>query len=385
METEIAKRYGITEENYPVLDGSTSTFSIVLSLFNTFFDYTNAEEGSVKLPETASKTVPSYRKLIRKEADMIFVPYASSAVFQEAADNGTELEFHRIAAEALVFITHEDNETENITREQVREIYLNYGIRNWKELGGPDKELVPICRNADSGSQSQMDNLILDNEAMNPEVLDNYQMTLMWGVLEVVANYQTGGPLDEYKLNRNCYALGYSLFTYVEDAINDYQMSGLKYLAYEGVLPTAESIVSGTYPLSDGYYAVLRSDTPEDHPARRILQYLQSEEGQKMLEEKTQMLPAGEDAEDAQAGYLDFDSEEQANKNEEQRERDLNELSELLKHYGWEVELNRESLLSAAEWLMTHREELIKDGAPAGRIDYYYTMLEMMLLNPELY
>ena len=218
---------------------------------------------------------------------MIFVPYASSAVLQEAADSGARLEFHRIAAEALVFITHEDNETENITREQVREIYLNYGIRNWKALGGPDKELIPICRNADSGSQSQMDNLILDNEAMDPELLDNYQMTLMWDVLEVVANYQTGGPLNEYKLNRDCYALGYSLFTYVENAVNDYEMSGLKYLAYEGVLPTAESIVSGTYPLSDGYYAVLRADTPADHPARRILQYLQSEEGQKMLDEKS--------------------------------------------------------------------------------------------------
>ncbi len=48
MEMETAKRYGITEENYPVLDGSTSTFSIVLGLYSTFFDYLSPEpaEGS---------------------------------------------------------------------------------------------------------------------------------------------------------------------------------------------------------------------------------------------------------------------------------------------------------------------------------------------------
>ena len=50
---------------------------------------------------------------------------------------GVELEFHKFAAEALVFITSADNPTENITYEQVRSIYLDYGIKNWGELGGP--------------------------------------------------------------------------------------------------------------------------------------------------------------------------------------------------------------------------------------------------------
>ena len=93
--------------------------------------------------------------------------------------------------------------------------------------------------------------------------------------------------------------------------------------------------------------------------------------------------PVGEDAEDTQAGYLDYDSEEQAKKNEEQRAQDLAELLELMKRYGWEKELNRENWPSAAEWLVTHREELTEDGIPAGRIDYFYTMLEMMVLSPE--
>ena len=103
-----------------------------------------------------------------------------------------------------------------------------------------------------------------------------------------------------------------------------------------------------------------------------------------MLDEKTLMLPAGEDSDDAQAGYLDPDSEEQTKKNEAQRARDLAELSELLKRYGGESELNSESWMTAADWLITHRDELIDQGIPEGRIDYYYTMLIRMNLSQHL-
>ena len=105
-------------------------------------------------PQKASKTVPSYALLIGGEVDLIFVPYASEEVLQSAAEAGVELEFHKVAAEALVFITPKENTAQNITREQIRSIELDYDITNWSELGGPDRELVPICRNDVSGSQS---------------------------------------------------------------------------------------------------------------------------------------------------------------------------------------------------------------------------------------
>ena len=39
--------------------------------------------------------------------------------------------------------------------------------------GGPDKRLIPFCRNADSGSQSQLDNLILHGEEMDAGIEQN--------------------------------------------------------------------------------------------------------------------------------------------------------------------------------------------------------------------
>ncbi len=270
-----ADALNITADNYPRIDGSTSTLGIVQTIYRNMVD--NAEETSA-FPETASKTVPSYQRLIQGDADMILVPYASETVLQQAADAGVELEFTKVAAEALIFITAADNPTESITLEQVRDIYLDYGIDNWQELGGPDKELIPICRNADSGSQSQMDNLILDNQPMDQRIQDNFIELTMESMLEEVAFYHTG---DIYgNVHENCFALGYTLYNYLQNVT---EITGigdrLKILHFDGIMPTEENIADGFYPLADGYYAVVRSDMPADDPARAIIKWLQSETG----------------------------------------------------------------------------------------------------------
>lgn len=58
--TATAKQYGITHENYP---------------------------------SKASKTVPSYKRLINGEVDLILVPYASQDVLNLAKKSDVELEF----------------------------------------------------------------------------------------------------------------------------------------------------------------------------------------------------------------------------------------------------------------------------------------------------
>lgn len=282
----LANSLGITSQNYPRIDGSTSTLSIVQGVWHQM----TAEDTVVPFPETASKTVPSYKLLINGDVDMIFVPYASADVLAQAEEAGVTLEFHKIAAEALVFITPKENTAGNITREQVRSIYLENGIDNWTALGGADRALVPLCRNADSGSQSQMDNLILENEPMHPDIQNNYVELTMEGMLDQTALYHNGGINGE---PTNSYALGYTLYSYLQNMSEVISSpSLLKMLAYEGVEPTRETIADGSYPLADGYYAVVRSDLPEDHSAFSIISWLQSEAGNQMLDQMG-LIPIG--------------------------------------------------------------------------------------------
>ena len=277
---------GVTPDNYPRIDGSTSTLGMVRAIFENVYGESFDEDD---YPQQASKTVPSYDMLIKGDVDLILVPYASPEVRQQAEDAGVELEYAKVAAEALIFITPAENSAEGITGDQARAIYLHNAVASWSELGGPDRALVPLCRNADSGSQSQLDNLVLRGESMDPGIRENYVELTMEGMLEQTAFYHNGGlngsPSD-------CYALGYTLFTYLQNAdrITGIGQS-LKILDFEGVAATAETIADGTYPLADGYYAVVRADLPPDHPARAVIRWLLSPAGCAALTERG-FLPA---------------------------------------------------------------------------------------------
>ena len=284
--TDEAAQYNLTPGNYPRIDGSTSTLGIVQAVWKAMVrsDTSSYDEYYAYYPSKASKEAHSYQLLINGDVDLIIVPYASEDVLREAKDAGVELEFHKITAEALVFITPKDNPTDNITGEQVRSIYLKNAIRNWSELGGPDRELVPICRNADSVSQSQMDNLILHNEPMDPGIENNYvELATAEDMLQQVAFYHNGGLNG---VATNSYALGYTLYSCLEN-VNEMTGIGnyLKMLAYEGVMPTRQSIADDSYPLSDGYYAVIRKDLPDDHSARSVIRWLQSPSGITAIED----------------------------------------------------------------------------------------------------
>lgn len=73
-------------------------------------------------------------------------------------------------------------------------------------------------------------------------------------------------------------ALGYSMFYFVSDM---YTRPNIRLISIDGVAPSRETIASDDYPLTTYYYAALRRDTPQDHPARAFLRWLLSDEGQK--------------------------------------------------------------------------------------------------------
>ena len=273
--SEVVTSIEVTPENYPRIDGSTSTLALVQEIYKEVYKYVGYDLSN--LPQEASKTVPSYEKLISKQVDMIFVPYASQEILNKALKSNVKLEFHAISLEALIFITAKDNSAQNITKEQVKKIYIDYGINNWKEIGGPDKELIPLCRNADSGSQSQLDNLILMGKPMNKKIKENFVELTMDGLLEQAAFYQNVSKKD-------CFGLGYTLYYFLKNMGNVTDIDKqLKILSYEGIAATSETIANGTYPLSTSYYAVVRSDLPKGHSARSLINWLGSKYGSECI------------------------------------------------------------------------------------------------------
>lgn len=135
-----------------------------------------------------------------------------------------------------------------------------------------------------------MDNLVLENRPMHPDIQENYVELTMEGMLELAAFYHNGGIGGT---PTNTYALGYTLYTYLHNMMGLTDAAGsLKTLSYNGVAPSVESIADGSYPLSDGYYAVIWADLPQDHSARAVIQWLQGGEGQGEIE-KLGLIPCG--------------------------------------------------------------------------------------------
>ena len=90
----------------------------------------------------------------------------------------------------------------------------------------------------------------------------------MGSLVETVSNYDNSRK-----------AIGFSVFYYVN---NMYGNSRFKLLAVDGVKPARDSISCGAYALEDHYYAVMRQDTPVDSPARKLVAWLLTEEGQRL-------------------------------------------------------------------------------------------------------
>jgi hypothetical protein len=72
-------------------------------------------------------------------------------------------------------------------------------------------------------------------------------------------------------------ALGYSMFYYVN---NMYGNNRFKLLAVDDVKPGRDTILSDKYPLGTGYYAVIRNDEKEGSVARKLIDWLLTDEGQ---------------------------------------------------------------------------------------------------------
>ena len=275
--TEAAIQFGLDRE-MPVIDGSTSTYPYTQGVYSVLFTNGTAHP---QFPKSHSKSFASYERLIRGEADVLFAATKASAELESlAAEQGVELQYIPIAYDAMVFFTNLENPVNSLTRQQIQDIYVRNAYSSWDQVGGPEAKLLPYCRNTDSGSHALMERYFLEDGKLSlaSEILQGNVSVAMSSALTDVAS--------ALSLDPPAYAIGYSVYAYYgsyEEMMTDVTPNKLKLLAVDGVLPTAETIADGTYPLADYNYLVLRSDEPKDSPARRLAEFMVSDAGQQAV------------------------------------------------------------------------------------------------------
>ena len=185
-------------------------------------------------------------------------------------DLANYLEFIPIAYDALVFFVNSENAVNNINSNDVAAIYTGE-ITNWKELGCSNMEITAFQRPESSYSQALLGNLVISEQLFT-------QPPKQW----IYANAGDEFPVFEVarSYDNSQSALGYTLFLYAQGM---YGSENMKFLSVDGVTPDHNSIQSGEYPWRTTYYAIFPKDTPQDHPVRTLVSWLQTAEGQSVV------------------------------------------------------------------------------------------------------
>lgn len=215
-----------------------------------------------------NNTVYAFTDLINKNCDIFFGAMPSKQQQLEAAALGEELVLTPIAKEAFVFFVSSANSVDNLTTQQIKDIY-NGKTKNWQPLGGDDRRILAFQRPEGSGSQTLLQHIMGDTPIMEP--LKEEYIGDMGGIGTQVANY-----------NGDTGALGFS-FKFFLTGMLGRKDAPVKMLAIDGVYPTDENIRSGKYPFTTNLYAITLKSNTKPH-LQYFLKWMQSPQGQEIAE-----------------------------------------------------------------------------------------------------
>jgi len=147
-----------------------------------------------------------------------------------------------------------------LTKDQVKKIYSGE-IKNWKDLNGPDEEILVVAREQGSGTRDTfLEDIMGNKKAETPGVNT---------VASSNAEVRTA-------LTGSDKAIGYLGFSYAEDG-------ALGVLSLDGVKPTAKTIKDGSYELNRKLYFYTFGDA--NPGAKAFIKFMTGPEGQKVAEE----------------------------------------------------------------------------------------------------
>ena len=171
------------------------------------------------------------------------------------ADKAKGLVDHKVCVLTVAPIVHKDigATVKSLTKAQLQDVFTAK-ITNWKDVGGPDQEIILVTRPSTSGTRALFTELALagKEEASNKSLETDDSGTLLQSIS------QTKG------------AIGYIALSYL---VNNKDVVAL---GIDGVAPTLENTYNGTYPVW-GYEHMYTKGEPTG-AVKAFLDYVVSDE-----------------------------------------------------------------------------------------------------------
>jgi len=175
-----------------------------------------------------------------------------------AKEKGRPVKPMAIAMDALAPIVNPANPVSNLTVEQLRDIFAGK-VKNWKEVGGEDKEIVVISRDTSSGTYEAWQEMIMGKDKVFPGAL---LQASSGAVLQVVS--------------KNKAAIAYDGYAYVNNTV--------KALKVNGIQGGEKTVADKSYPVSRPLFIIVpEAASPE---AKKFVDFIMDPaKGQKIIAE----------------------------------------------------------------------------------------------------
>ena len=156
-----------------------------------------------------------------------------------------------LAYDGIAIIVHPDNPVKDLSVETIARIYTGE-IRNWKEVGGNDAEIVLIGREAGSGTRDGFETVTDTKDKCQYR----QELTSTGDVITTVAN--------------NEQTIGYASLASIRDTV--------KTLTVGGVAPTEATVKDGSYAMQRPFVLVTKTGVKLSDTAQKFFDYVTSKE-----------------------------------------------------------------------------------------------------------
>ncbi|MCX7011773.1 MAG: phosphate ABC transporter substrate-binding protein [Candidatus Sumerlaeota bacterium] len=237
-----------------VIDGSTTVGPIV----KAFAEYFMTKNPNVNVTVSESGSGNGATSLINGACQIASMSrFMKDEEFKAAVEKGVFPVAQVIALDGLAIVVHPGNPVADLKIEQVREIYLGT-VKNWNELGGPDAPIVRISRDTNSGTYECFEGLVMNKAKMTDEM-----------------EYVGSNGAVRQRVQSTPGAIGYVGLGFVE---------GVKALKIGGVEASAETVVSGRYPLARPLFLFTNGYPALGSRLQQFVSLYLTEKGQEIVE-----------------------------------------------------------------------------------------------------
>lgn len=229
-------------------DGSTSMNKVIGALGEAF----EADTG-ITVSYNATGSGAGIQAVFEGRCD---IGLSSRRLKDEEKAKG--LEETILAYDGIAIIVNSENPVNGLDLETIAKIYTGE-ITNWKEVGGNDRQIVLIGREAGSGTRDGFESIT----GTEGECKYRQELTSTGDVITSVAS--------------NADAIGYASLASVKDTV--------KALTVGGVVPSEATVKNGTYVVQRPFVLVTKQGVKLSDSAQKFFDYVTSKAANEIISE----------------------------------------------------------------------------------------------------